>query len=42
VPTTAALHLALATDPEIRAGDFHTRWLESWLETHPLKPAEAA
>jgi acetyl-CoA carboxylase, biotin carboxylase subunit len=42
VPTTATLHLALATDPDVRAGHFHTRWLESWLEAHPLKPAEAA
>jgi acetyl-CoA carboxylase biotin carboxylase subunit len=36
VPTTAALHLALAADPDVRAGDVHTRWLEGWLETHPL------
>ena len=30
--TTKPLHLALAADPEVRAGDFHTRWLEPWLE----------
>jgi acetyl-CoA carboxylase, biotin carboxylase subunit len=36
VPTTAALHLALAADPDVRAGDVHTRWLEGWLEAHPL------
>jgi acetyl-CoA carboxylase biotin carboxylase subunit len=27
------LHLALATDGNVRRGDFHTRFLESWLET---------
>jgi len=36
VPTTAPLHLALAADPAVRSGNFHTRWLEGWLETHPL------
>lgn len=30
--TTKSLHLALAADPEVRAGAFHTRWLEPWLE----------
>ena len=30
--TTKPLHLALAADPEVRAGTFHTRWLEPWLE----------
>jgi acetyl-CoA carboxylase biotin carboxylase subunit len=34
--TTAALHTALATDPEVQAGTFHTRWLETWLQTHTL------
>ena len=38
VPTTAALHLALANDPQVRAGDVHTRWLEDWLQAHPLAP----
>jgi acetyl-CoA carboxylase biotin carboxylase subunit len=33
VPTTIPLHLALATDGNVRRGDFHTRFLESWLET---------
>jgi acetyl-CoA carboxylase biotin carboxylase subunit len=41
VPTTAGLHMALAADPEVRSGEFHTRWLEGWLETHPLAPAAA-
>jgi acetyl-CoA carboxylase, biotin carboxylase subunit len=30
--TTKPLHEALATDPDVRAGNFHTRWLEGWLE----------
>jgi acetyl-CoA carboxylase, biotin carboxylase subunit len=30
--TTKPLHLALAADPDVRAGAFHTRWLEPWLE----------
>jgi acetyl-CoA carboxylase, biotin carboxylase subunit len=36
VPTTAALHLALAADPAVQEGAYHTRWLEDWLATHPL------
>jgi acetyl-CoA carboxylase, biotin carboxylase subunit len=32
LPTTRSLHQLLARDPEVRAGDFHTRWLEPWLE----------
>jgi len=38
VPTTVALHQALAADEEVRAGDFHTRWLEGWLDANPLAP----
>ncbi|MBY6167673.1 acetyl-CoA carboxylase biotin carboxylase subunit [Pseudooceanicola nitratireducens] len=34
--TTAPLHLALAADPAVRAGDFHTQWLEPWLEAGNL------
>lgn len=30
--TTVPLHLALAEDPQVRAGSFHTQWLEPWLE----------
>ncbi len=37
LPTTAPLHQALATDPEMRAGMFHTRWLEEWLAANPLE-----
>ncbi|PWE54197.1 acetyl-CoA carboxylase biotin carboxylase subunit [Metarhizobium album] len=33
VPTTIPLHLALATDDHVRRGDFHTRFLEPWLES---------
>jgi acetyl-CoA carboxylase biotin carboxylase subunit len=33
VPTTKALHLALAADADVRAGRFDTTWLERWLET---------
>lgn len=33
VPTTIALHLALASDPSVHKGAFHTRFLETWLET---------
>jgi acetyl-CoA carboxylase biotin carboxylase subunit len=32
VPTTRELHLALAADPDVRAGRFDTTWLERWLE----------
>ncbi len=34
--TTAPLHLALAADPNVRAGAFHTQWLEPWLEAGNL------
>jgi acetyl-CoA carboxylase biotin carboxylase subunit len=34
LPTTKALHVALAKDPEMRAGAVHTTWLEGWLATH--------
>ena len=32
--TTKPLHQLLATDPSVRAADFHTRWLEPWLEAN--------
>jgi acetyl-CoA carboxylase biotin carboxylase subunit len=38
LPTTVPLHVALAADPDVRAGHFHTRWLEGWLDAHPLDP----
>jgi acetyl-CoA carboxylase biotin carboxylase subunit len=33
IPTTIPLHLALARDPAVARADFHTRFLEPWLET---------
>jgi len=33
IPTTIALHAALARDPAVARTDFHTRFLEPWLET---------
>lgn len=35
--TTKPLHQVLATDPEVRAARFHTRWLEPWLEQNAEK-----
>ncbi|NGM46063.1 acetyl-CoA carboxylase biotin carboxylase subunit [Rhodobacter sp. SGA-6-6] len=32
IRTTKPLFLALAADPEVQAGRFHTRWLEGWLD----------
>ena len=32
LPTTKGLHALLARDPAVRKADFHTRWLEPWLE----------
>jgi acetyl-CoA carboxylase biotin carboxylase subunit len=32
--TTKPLHLALARDPDVLAGRFHTAWLEPWLASH--------
>ncbi len=32
LPTTKPLHQLLARDSDVRAADFHTRWLEPWLE----------
>jgi acetyl-CoA carboxylase biotin carboxylase subunit len=40
VPTTAALHRALARDPDVRAGRFDTTWLERWLGSNADKLAE--
>jgi acetyl-CoA carboxylase biotin carboxylase subunit len=37
VKTTKVLHAALADDPAVRAGDFHTGWLETWLELNASK-----
>jgi acetyl-CoA carboxylase biotin carboxylase subunit len=35
--TTKPLHQALADDPSVGAGQFHTGWLEPWLESHASK-----
>ncbi len=34
--TTIPLHLALARDAQVRAGAFHTQWLEPWLDAGNL------
>jgi len=39
VKTTRPLHLALASDPAVDAAEFHTRWLEGWLETNAARLA---
>jgi acetyl-CoA carboxylase biotin carboxylase subunit len=39
--TTIPLHRALADDPAVIAGEFHTRFLEPWLEANPI-PETAA
>jgi acetyl-CoA carboxylase biotin carboxylase subunit len=39
VKTTRPLHLALAGDPSVQKADFHTRWLEGWLENNAAKLA---
>jgi acetyl-CoA carboxylase biotin carboxylase subunit len=41
IPTTAPLHRRLVEDPEVRAGAFHTRWLEQWLTTN-MTPQDTA
>lgn len=38
--TTIPLHLALADDPSVQSGDFHTQWLEPWLEAGNLNPTQ--
>ena len=35
VKTTTPLHRALAHDPEVRAAQVHTKFLEHWLEHQP-------
>jgi acetyl-CoA carboxylase, biotin carboxylase subunit len=39
IPTTLPLHTALALDPDVVAGRFHTRFLEQWLEARFTAPA---
>jgi len=38
ISTTIPLHAALAADPDIAAGRFHTRFLEGWLESNFTTP----
>lgn len=37
IKTTTPLFLALADDPDVRAGTVHTNWLEPWLEINLKK-----
>ncbi|WP_375776652.1 acetyl-CoA carboxylase biotin carboxylase subunit [Bradyrhizobium sp. ma5] len=39
--TTKPLHQALARDADVKAGRFHTTWLEPWLESHAAGLATA-
>jgi acetyl-CoA carboxylase biotin carboxylase subunit len=39
--TTKSLHQALARDPDVQAGRFHTAWLEPWLASHAASLAAA-
>ena len=43
LPTTKPLHQLLVRDPDVQAGDFHTRWLEPWLDrnAHRLQETKA-
>jgi acetyl-CoA carboxylase biotin carboxylase subunit len=42
LPTTIPLHRALARDASVAAGHFHTKFLESWLQTDfPAKAAQS-
>ena len=34
IKTTKPLHQLLASDPSVQKADFHTRWLEPWLEAN--------
>lgn len=39
--TTAPLFSALVVDPQVQAGDVHTRWLEGWLDGNAARLAAA-
>lgn len=39
--TTVPLHKALAADAGVASGEFHTQWLEPWLDAGNLKPENA-
>ena len=34
IETTKSLHQLLVLDEQVRKGEFHTRWLEPWLEAN--------
>ena len=34
IKTTKSLHQLLASDEDVRKANFHTRWLEPWLEAN--------
>jgi acetyl-CoA carboxylase biotin carboxylase subunit len=38
--TTSPLHLALAQDEDVKAGRFHTQWLEPWLDAGKLSQTQ--
>ena len=40
LPTTKPLHQWLTRDADVQAGQFHTRWLEPWLEQNADKLGE--
>ena len=40
--TTIPLHVALANDADVQSGEFHTQWLEPWLEAGNLTKGEAS
>ena len=40
VSTTIPLHQALVADAEVQTANFHTRFLEQWLEREPLDAAQ--
>jgi acetyl-CoA carboxylase biotin carboxylase subunit len=37
IKTTKPLHQLLASDPSVQKADYHTRWLEPWLEANAHK-----
>ncbi|WP_048645740.1 acetyl-CoA carboxylase biotin carboxylase subunit [Nitratireductor soli] len=42
IKTTVPLHLAIAANPDVIAGAFHTKYLEGWLAGAPLSETENA
>ncbi|MGI4799078.1 MAG: biotin carboxylase N-terminal domain-containing protein [Janthinobacterium lividum] len=37
----ATVHAVLLQAPDVIAAEVHTRWLEAWLETHPIAMEDA-